>query len=94
MEFFSDRQVPVILDEDSMQECPGNLIVPQGFIFGPSPVLLYINDVLGVGTCDIAIDPGTTQQSHSQLWVTVELVADIVTFFQITFFDPKVTRAS
>lgn len=50
----------MILDEDSMQECPGNLIVPQGFIFGPSPVLLYINDVLGVGTCDIAIDPGTT----------------------------------
>lgn len=50
----------MILDEDSLQECPGNPIVPQGFIFGPSPILLYINDVLGVVTCDIAIDPGTT----------------------------------
>ena len=41
----SNRWLQVVLDGKSSQEYPVNVGVPQGSIFGPTPYLLYINDL-------------------------------------------------
>ena len=39
----------------SSQEYPINVGVPENFILGPTPLLLYINDLPGDVICNIAI---------------------------------------
>ena len=53
--FLSNRWLRVVLDGKSSQEYSVNAGVPQGSILGPTPFLLYINDLPDDVFCDIAI---------------------------------------
>ena len=53
--FLSNRWLRVVLDGKSSQEHQVNAGVPQGSILGPTPFLLYINDLPDNVICDIAI---------------------------------------
>ena len=76
----NNRQLPVVLDGNSLQEYPTNPVLPPGSILGPTPFLLYINDLLDV-ICDIAIYADDTTfyskcDKASDLWQQLELVSE------------------
>ena len=70
--FLSNRQLQLVLDENSSQEYLVNVGVPQGSILGSTLSLLYINDLPDI-ICDFAIYADNTTlyskcDQASDLW--------------------------
>ena len=65
--FLSTRWLWVVLDGKSSQEYPVNAGVPQGFILGPTPFLLYINDLPDDVSCNIDIYADVASDLWQQL---------------------------
>ena len=57
----------MVLDGKSSQEYPVNAGNPQGFILGPTPFLLYINDLPDDVSCNIAIYADVASDLWQQL---------------------------
>ena len=80
--FVINRWLRVVLDGKSSQECPVNTGVSQGSIVGPTLFLLYINDLLDVVICNIAIYADDTTlypecDQVSDLWQQLELASGL-----------------
>ena len=72
----------MVLDGRFSQEYPVNVGVSQGFIFGPTLFLLYINYLPDDVICDIVIyaDNATLYSKCDQasdLWQQLELVSEL-----------------
>ena len=69
------------MDGKSSQEYPVYVGVPQGSTCGPTPLLLYINDLLNDVICNIAIYADITLYSKcewaSDLWQQLELASEL-----------------
>ena len=79
--FLSNRWLRVVLDGTSGQEYPVNARVPQGSIFGPTLLLLCINDLPDDVMCNIAIYADDTTlyskcDEASDLWQQLELASE------------------
>ena len=84
----SNRQPQVVLDGKSSQEYPVNAGVPQGSILGPTPFLLYINDLCDDVICNIAIYADDTTlyskcDQASDLWQQLELASELESDLQV-----------
>ena len=71
----------VVLDGKSLQEYPTNAVLHPGSILGPTPFVLYINDLPDV-ICDIAIYADDTAlyskcDQASDLWQQLELISEL-----------------
>ena len=80
--FLSNRWLPVVLDGKSSQNYPVNAGVPQGSILGPTPFLLYINDLPDDIFFNIAIyADDTTLYSKCDwvfdLWQQLQLASEL-----------------
>ena len=72
----------MVLDGKSSQEYPTNSVLSQGSILGPTPFLLYINDIPDDVICDTAIyaDDTTFYSKYDQasdLWQQLELASEL-----------------
>ena len=80
--FVTNRQLGVVLDGKSSQECPVNGGIPQGSVLGSTILLLYINNLPDDIICDIAIyaDNATLYSKCDQtsdLWQQLELASEL-----------------
>ena len=80
-QIFGLRWLQVVLDGKSSQEYPVNAGVPEGSILGPTPFLLYINDLPDDVICNIAIYTDDTtlyskSNQASDLWQQLELASE------------------
>ena len=80
--FVSIRRLWVVLDGESSQEYPVNAGFPQGSILGPTPFLLYINDLPVDVICNIALYADNTTlyskcDQTSDLWQQLELPSEL-----------------
>ena len=71
----------MVLDAKSSQEYPTNAVLPQGSILGPTPFLLYIDNLPDDVICDIAIYADDTTYSRcdqtSDMWQQLELASEL-----------------
>ena len=72
----------MVLDRKSSQEYPTNAVLRQGSILGPTPFLLFINDLPDDAICDTAVyaDDTTFYSKYDQasdLWQQLELASKL-----------------
>ena len=72
----------MVLDGKSSEEYPTNAVLPRDSILDPTPLLLYIHDLLDDVICDIAIYADDTIfyskcDQVSDLWQQLELVSEL-----------------
>ena len=72
----------MVLDGKSSQEYPTNAVLPQDSILGPTPFLLYVNDLPDDAICDTATyaDDATFYSNYNQasdLWQQPELASEL-----------------
>ena len=72
----------MVLNGKSSQEYPVSAGVPQGSILGPTPFVLYINDLPDDVICDIAIYADDTTlyskcDQASDLWQRLKLASEL-----------------
>ena len=72
----------MVLDGKCSQEYPVNAGVPQGSLLGPTPFLLYINDLPDDVICNISIYADDTTlyskcDQTSDLWQQLELAPEL-----------------
>ena len=80
--FLSNARLRVVLYEKSSQKYPVNAGIPQGSIPGPTPFLLYINDLPEYVICNIDIYADDTTlyckcDQESDLWQQLELASEL-----------------
>ena len=78
----NNRWLEVVLDGKSSEEYPTNAVPPRDSILDPTPLLLYIYDLLDDVICDIAIYADDTIfyskcDQVSDLWQQLELVSEL-----------------
>ena len=72
----------MVLDGRSSQDYPTNAVLLWGSILGPTPFLLYINNLPDHAICDIAIYADDTTfyskcDQASDLWQQLELASEL-----------------
>ena len=80
--FLSNSLLRVVLDGKSSHEYPVNAGIPQGCILGPTPLLLYFNNLPDDVICSIAIyadDTALYSKCHqaSDLWQQLEIASEL-----------------
>ena len=80
--FLSNRRLRVVPHGKSSQEHPVNAGLPQGPLFGPTLLLLHINDLPDDVICNIAIyaddtTPYSNCDQASDLWQQLELASEL-----------------
>ena len=81
----------MVLDGTSSQEYPVNARIPQGFILGPTLLLLCLNDLPIDFICNTAFLANhtalnCTRDQTSDLWQQLVLASELESYLEVTLY--------